>query len=371
MRRPLLALALLVPFATGCEISSGFYDPRGSDVALRTTGSWQINGEDASTALCNAVGIANVELVFLDVSPSRADSYERDELLEYRYRDFSFPCDQGSFDSGTGVLAYGTYVARWSGVTADSDEKFASSAFVIEADRDTVTIPAPNFTDSNGTFVGLRFDVDWDLDPNDEFEGGSCNDADEVTSVTYRLSDITADPAVVVDEATDVGCVNELIFEEPEFDFDPTHEYGLEISGGPSEDEPYWAAVCDGFTPSTDGSDTCEVADVRPRMRVVFEWDTTAGGTSVAGECADSAADLLKITFLLKDSSNATVQSFENVPCVNEHTFEAPDVEAGETYSLTVSGGATNNAETWISSCTGLAPALGEAAGFLCAVERP
>lgn len=362
-----LALAL-----GGCEISSGFFDPRGSDVALRTSGPWQIDGVPADAAVCAAANLDRVDLVFIDLSPSRADDYRRDDSREYRYREFSFPCADGRYESDGPVLAYGTYVARWSGVDGNGDEKFSSSAFVIDADlRDVATIPAPAFTNGGGGLLGIRVDVAWDTDPSAAFGAGDCDDAEEVTSVRYELYDITADPEELVDEARNIGCVNQLFFEEPDFELDASHEYELVVSGGPSDDEPYWTATCSALSPSTDGTDECEVADVRPRLRVVFQWDKTSGDGFSAGTCAESSAELLETTIVLRDSEGATVQEFSNVSCVNERTFEAPDVEVGEIYSVEVTGGATEDAQTWASTCTNLTPGAGAPEEYACMIQRP
>ncbi|MCA9603219.1 MAG: hypothetical protein KC417_14400, partial [Myxococcales bacterium] len=204
-----------------------------------------------------------------------------------------------------------------------------------------------------------------------DFSAGDCASATGLNSVTYALLDESTTPATLLAEQNDGACVDSLMFQMPEVTFDGTKNYTLQIHGGPNAAATYWEAECTGLMADDTGLhiETCFVDDVRPRMKVGLSWDADATEDFSGAGCA--TAGVSKITVKLRKSGAvSTVASYPNISCADSITFTAPEVELGTNYELEVTGGATDNATDWASTCTGLSAAAGAPMEWTCEIQH-
>lgn len=130
MKRWLGLWAVMGGLLGGCTVDAtidlGIYD-------FNLAGSWTVDGQPATSALCTEAGIDRVKLVALETTPGG---------LPVPALDFS--CAAGGFVTTGYPLYYGTYDFQW--------QAFSGATQVYVADLDPLVVGSPTFMATVATF---------------------------------------------------------------------------------------------------------------------------------------------------------------------------------------------------------------------------
>ncbi|MGF1469498.1 MAG: hypothetical protein ACFCGT_25535 [Sandaracinaceae bacterium] len=147
-RATLAVLGVALLTSAGCTVEV-IFDPLGDDVSV--SGSWRIEGQAASRANCQSLGVNQVRVAFFD----RGDLFEVGSLV--------YPCEIGSFDTRPDrVLAAGTYEVALQAIDA------AGLIIGSQDVPDTVTVDVGDHLALNG---GAPFNIIGGADNRGTIEG--------------------------------------------------------------------------------------------------------------------------------------------------------------------------------------------------------
>ena len=350
MRKALVSAIALALAAGGCTVEVTF-NPIGNDVAL--DGMWLIDGELANADNCAAAGISTVAVAFYD---DKGDDFTFDEL--------TFPCSQGTFDTGGPVLAYGSYMTEWFGFDSAGNVAYRGGVLplVLASPTTRATLATPDFIpdapafDPRGTQAEIT--VDWTIN-------GMVPDATNCASVGIATVEV-----VFYDEA-DTGLTNGVVVgmqncQVGKYDSMPMrvvragrfwNTLRARDSAGAivAESE----RLMDPLVITTETRVTLLAVDFvggdTSTLEIMVRWDTNPDPMMMAdADCA--TAGVVTMTYMLTDSGGTLVQMMEDIPCAPTLTFTEPLIMNG-TYSLYLEGEDNMGRKLWMTpagACDGL-----------------
>ncbi|MCB9600090.1 MAG: hypothetical protein H6720_07010 [Sandaracinus sp.] len=175
---------------------------------------WTIGGAPADAASCASAGIMNVRLAF----------YTDDQGVNL-FRQTTFPCSDGGFDSRTGMgptLPEGMFYSEWQALDASGTVIAASELPLLELDTsasDHATLAPPDFPAGEPMLtINVRYEIEGTT------TDGTCAEA-MITDIAYNFDLLTSGGSPVTLDPDITTCVNQV--ELPGL---PAGEYVLEIA---------------------------------------------------------------------------------------------------------------------------------------------
>lgn len=211
---------------SGCVVAvNEEFDPRGTDLSL--SGDWRIELEGGSPevptpALCQQIGIAEVQLVLYPASGSQT-------FVSDTYR---YACETGSFDSRPQrVLKNGNYRAEWIAYDEAGAEVARNAPTAMTIQDGHVRAPTAIFTAAQlGT---ITVEMKW----------GFLNGAGDGTCAQAMVQTVQATlKGAGVDQRQEGACRDSYVFENV-----LPGEYDLEVLGTNDKDDT-WSVICGPIT---------------------------------------------------------------------------------------------------------------------------
>ena len=353
------AFVVLATAASGCVVE-GSFNPFGSDFTM--DGSWLINGEVPTAALCTDGKATDVQLVFVEGS------------REYLYEELVFPCEQGSFDSADLGLSfrYGTYQLEWQAVD-DSSAILARHPLpflIVNDPTDQATLETADFelnamAPFNPVGTDLELTGDWTINGGDPSTGCAAAGIENVEILFYADTDTAGANGISVAQATcSAGKYDSMPTKVIAYGSYLARYRGLAADGTTTVAETDLVAIS--YTAPADRA-MLAIGDIRPpqpRLTVELSWDTDSGAGTTPADC--STAGVGTMSYMLTNTSSSTVVAMDSdVACAGSVVFEP--IESGQ-YSLYVEGATTGGSKDWMGTCEALEVAGGPVS-FSCTVN--
>lgn len=201
-------------------------------------GTWTVGGQPANATSCAAAGIMNVRLAFHTNDQGTA-----------LFRDFTFPCSAGGFDSRSGMgptLPDGMFYSQWQALDAAGAVIATSEIPLLELDTSAVThatlAPVDFPAGEPMLVINIRYVIPGTATP------GTCAEAG-VSNIAYNFDLFTTAGAPVALDPDITTCVNQV--ELPGL---PNGTYILEIAAQSADGVIKWGtgprdtSSCGGIT---------------------------------------------------------------------------------------------------------------------------
>jgi len=194
-------------------------------------GTWTVGGQPANASSCADAGIMNVRLAFHTNDQGTA-----------LFRDFTFPCSAGSFDSRSGMgptLPDGMFYSQWQALDASGAVIATSEIPLLELDTSAVTHATLAPVDFPAGEPMLVINIRYQILGGATY--GTCTEA-SISNNAYNFDLFTGARVPVALDPDITTCVNQV--ELPGL---PAGDYILEIAAE-GTDRTKYGATCDMIT---------------------------------------------------------------------------------------------------------------------------